>query len=552
MSIHLKVSLAIRLILIFTLIAGWTGQGSVTTALAASNAVSTSPLSSRRAPEKIDTRRPALPRADTPLSAPRSAPDLANRTFVFQTGFPTTGVLDDFNRVNGSLGNNWGGRRSGYAIASQRMDVNDGGDIYWSANYFGVDQEAYVTLTAIDLNAEEICLELKAQSPSSIDPGQVAVVYHPGSSSVQVWTYSTSQGWVAQGSPLAVTYANGDVFGVRALAGGQVEVYRNSSLLGSRSITSWPYYAHGGSIGLFHLNAGNTLLDDFGGGTMSGSPTMTPVPGQCTDPTSCNPVNAIPAHWRCNAADCSGPDWIGGVIAWPSWSAYQNNARTGNNARIVYSANNQPLYPYMGSWADGCQVTAVSGVTLIIEWQRGTDTWRQTFLDPGQSHTIDLVSPEDGALIESPDGFTSFSVSLSNCTPQNIFGATPTATATAAAIPSSTPSHTPTATLTPSSTSTATFTPSSTPTTTATFTPTDAPTTTLTPSSTPTATFTPTETPTLTFTPTETSPLRLLLRLGQSRRPSPALHSHRLEYSHRYSDCNFYTIQYFHCNLHTD
>ncbi len=502
MSIHLKLSLAIRLILIFTLIAGWTGQGFVISVLAASNAVSTSPLGPGRTLGKIAALRPL------PSPSNLSAPNLANENFVFQMGFPTTSVLDDFNRANGALGNNWGGLRSGYAVASQRMDVNAGGDIYWTANYFGVDQEAYVTLTAIDLNADEICLELKAQSASSIDPGQAAVVYHPGSSSVQVWTYSTSQGWVPQGSPLPVSYANGDVFGVRALASGQVEVYRNGSLLGSRSITSWPYYAHGGSIGLFHLNAGNTLLDDFGGGTMSGSPTMTPVPGQCTDPTSCNPVNAIPALWRCNAADCSGSDWVGAVIAWPSWSAYQNNARTGNNARIVYSASNQPLYPYMGSWADGCRVTAVSGVTLIIEWQRGTDKWRETILDPGQSHTIDLVSPEDGAMIESPDGFTSFSVSLSNCTPQNIFGATPTAT-----IPSSTPSYTPTATLTPSNTSTATFTltptltPTNTPSATATntFTATPSATATSTFTTTPTATWKVTATHTPTFTPSATA-----------------------------------------------
>ena len=60
------------------------------------------------------------------------------------------------------------------------------------------------------------------------------------------------------------------------------------------------------------------------------------------------------------------------------------------------------LYPYMGSWATGCQVTAVSGIALIIEWQRGTDVWRRTYLQPGQSHIIASISPEDGAMIEGP------------------------------------------------------------------------------------------------------------------------------------------------------
>ena len=186
-----------------------------------------------------------------------------------------------------------------------------------------------------------------------------------------------------------------------------------------------------------------------------------PLSTECTNPLTCNPVAAIPASWRCNSPDCSGPDWPGAVISWPSWSAYQNNARTGNNARIVFSMHGgEPLYPYMGSWADGCQVTVVSGHVLIIEWQRGTDVWRATSLTAGQSHTIDLISPEDNAMIESPDGFIDFKVSLANCTPQNIY-------ATATPSPTFTPTATSTATFTPSPT----FTPSSTPTQTPTATP---------------------------------------------------------------------------------
>jgi hypothetical protein len=72
----------------------------------------------------------------------------------------------------------------------------------------------------------------------------------------------------------------------------------------------------------------------------------------------------------------------------------------------------------MGPWAQGCTVTVHSGVALIIEWQRGTDTWRETAVEAGQSHAIDLVSPEDNAMIETYDGYPNFSVTLDNCTPQ--------------------------------------------------------------------------------------------------------------------------------------
>jgi hypothetical protein len=135
------------------------------------------------------------------------------------------------------------------------------------------------------------------------------------------------------------------------------------------------------------------------------------------------PAEAIPstqAFWRCNLPGCMFPDWTGAVIGWPSWAAYQTNARSGDQSRSVFSGDGMPLYPYMGSWAQGCEVTAESGVALIIEWQRGTDVWRETWLYPRMSHVIDLVPPEDGAMIETYDGSPGFSVSVKNCTPQPI------------------------------------------------------------------------------------------------------------------------------------
>jgi hypothetical protein len=71
---------------------------------------------------------------------------------------------------------------------------------------------------------------------------------------------------------MAVTFANGDQFGARATASGQVQVYRNGMLLGTRDVTAWPYYANGGYIGLWFINAGNAVFDNFGGGsTVSGA-----------------------------------------------------------------------------------------------------------------------------------------------------------------------------------------------------------------------------------------------------------------------------------------
>jgi hypothetical protein len=162
-------------------------------------------------------------------------------------------------------------------------------------------------------------------------------------------------------------------------------------------------------------------------------PTATPT-AACADPLACNPVESVKAFWRCNIAGCTDADWLGTVITWPSWSAYDTNARAGSQSRTVYSEQGERLYPYMGAWANGCQVTAVSGTVLIIEWQRGTDMWRETSLSPGQTYTIALAANEDGAMIETP-ATEPIAVSLANCNPQNIATASETTLQTEAGSP---------------------------------------------------------------------------------------------------------------------
>ena len=411
--------------------------------------------------------------------------------------FPSTVIIDDFNRSNGGVGSNWSGDTSGYAIVSNRLDVGLSEDIYWNASLFGVDQEAFVTFTTIDQTSPELGIILKAQTYSGYGPGMIDVIYSPVGHYIQVWTYYLN-GWTKHGLDIPAVFVNGDQFGVRANANGDVEIYQNGNLLGVINISSWPYHAYGGYIGLLNIGAGNAVLDNFGGGTISSSPTLTPTPVPCTDGLNCNPVSAVPAYWRCNIPECSGGDWVGTVINWPSWAAYESNGRSGNNSRTVYSAvsGGNVLYPYMGSWADGCEVTAISGIVLIIEWERGTDIWRETYLSPGQSHTINLISPEDGVLLESPNDLTIFTVSLSNCTPQNIYGTTtPTATPNI-------PTATITAVNTPTHTATITYTPTNTATSTATYTPTNTP---VPPTATHTATSTSTYTATSTATKTATN-----------------------------------------------
>mgnify|MGYP003471752270 CR=1 FL=1 len=129
-------------------------------------------------------------------------------------------------------------------------------------------------------------------------------------------------------------------------------------------------------------------------------------------------IPSIHAFWRCTTRGCTDPDWLGEVISWPWWAAYQTNARSSWNSRAVFDADGNPLYPYMGKWAEGCKVTTHSGLVVIIEWERGKDEWRETRVLPGQTHTIHLEPGEDNAMIETADGEPGFSVSLKDFDPK--------------------------------------------------------------------------------------------------------------------------------------
>jgi len=178
------------------------------------------------------------------------------------------------------------------------------------------------------------------------------------------------------------------------------------------------------------LHAGDTFhVTGLGIGEVLSVESNLPFTGRVSVPPASGPgggsggpqgtvMQASNSLWRCNVSSCFSDDWTGAVIAWPSWAAYQSNARPGNLSRSVFAWDGTPLYPYMGAWAEGCEVTGESGITRVIEWQRGAAQWRDTWLYPGDSHVIHLVGPENGALIEGYDASPGFTASLRNCTPQ--------------------------------------------------------------------------------------------------------------------------------------
>jgi glucose/arabinose dehydrogenase len=185
------------------------------------------------------------------------------------SAFPTTPIVDTFDRANGPIGPSWSGGTGGFDIFSNSMRVlTADGSVVWNAASLGPNQEAYVTVKTLATSAVETDVLLKVQG-LSWDTGCIEVWYDRAASAVRVVTYEVGGGWVDRGILNGVTLVNGDQFGARAMANGIVEVFRNGTKLGEVSVATWPHAQQGGRIGFYFVGAVNELVDDFGGGNIT-------------------------------------------------------------------------------------------------------------------------------------------------------------------------------------------------------------------------------------------------------------------------------------------
>jgi len=262
--------------------------------------------------------------------------------------FPTTAVLDDFNRANGALGGLWVGTTTGLSVASNQLaSSGSAATTVWSGATFGANQEAFVTLSAITAAAPEHDLMLKVQG-LTWDTGHIEVRYEAPTSRLYVGTYSSSQGWVTRGV-IITTYAAGDRLGARAKADGTVEVYRNSTLVGSASVAAWPFFAGGGGIGLTLDAASSSRLDDFGGGTwVAAAPAAATWAGGDESPN----VGYVPGRLE-----------LSGAFPNPSTGGVQFRLALPEVARVSLT-----VYDLAGRevWSDGDRVMQPGRTTL--EW----------------------------------------------------------------------------------------------------------------------------------------------------------------------------------------
>jgi hypothetical protein len=179
--------------------------------------------------------------------------------------FPTTRVLDTFNREGPAPGANWVGGMDAYDVLNQTLQCAGG---YCPATFwhqiFGPSHEVFATLSGFSESAEEINLVLAAQGNPACD--LIEVLYSPTRQLVLIeacWDSTfTSFG------TLDVFFEPGDQLGGRLRSDGFLEVFKNGTLVGSVDANGYPYIGLDGYIG---VNAISDPLvpdvwDDFGGG----------------------------------------------------------------------------------------------------------------------------------------------------------------------------------------------------------------------------------------------------------------------------------------------
>ena len=179
--------------------------------------------------------------------------------------FPSTALLDDFNRPDGPLGNPWTGELKGAGVRDGAA-TGPGLEVraIWSGAGFPADQEAWCTPSGLRGISEGLLLKVQG---SVGEDGWIEVRYDAPPGRITVTTFDPVQGAVERGSfPAAL--AEGDRLGARAWSNGSVELYRNQALIGFCSTEDWPAAALPGRIGFAQRSILPQRIDDFGGGAI--------------------------------------------------------------------------------------------------------------------------------------------------------------------------------------------------------------------------------------------------------------------------------------------
>jgi len=204
---------------------------------------------------------------DTLASLPGTATFLWRAISAEYDGFPTTSVLDNFNRANGAgLGANWGTDPEGFGYGTFDINSNQAKPNgafpanYWSAQSFNADCEVYATIAALPPSG---AMRLIArQTTPGVSATEDNYELEVGTSGGNSYISRTVNGSRTTIKTTGVTFAVGDQMGLRCV-GDQIIAFKNGVEIDR--VTDATNTA-GGYIGMVGQNDSAILFDDFGGG----------------------------------------------------------------------------------------------------------------------------------------------------------------------------------------------------------------------------------------------------------------------------------------------
>ena len=199
--------------------------------------------------------------------------------------FPTTSVLDNFDRSNGPVGSNWTALFTGSGLEIFTNQIGNNGDtgageMYWNPITPGPDTEAYCTWATV-ASGSAIVLWARVGGSLPDTPNGYAAIITQGDTSVSI-NKVTAGSLSSIGSATITAPANGHKFGIEVTGSSTttVTVYQNTSgswaSKGSATDSSSPWTG-AGRIGISVVSTSDRV-DDFGGGTISGAGPQTVSP----------------------------------------------------------------------------------------------------------------------------------------------------------------------------------------------------------------------------------------------------------------------------------
>ena len=197
--------------------------------------------------------------------------------------FPTTSVLDDFNRADGDLGSNWTegtfGGGDEYRILSNTVVGQTDQQVdsaYWNPSTFGADTEAFVTFAVLPFEAGDrnsLVLRLDPSGDTTWDGYILDLRPQNTQADYQFFIQEVTNSTKTQlGAAVNVTISAGHKMGFEAI-GSTLKGYQHNGTSWSeiRSRTDTTHTAAGniGITGEFDNNNDRPKYDDFGGGTVA-------------------------------------------------------------------------------------------------------------------------------------------------------------------------------------------------------------------------------------------------------------------------------------------